>query len=185
MPKEREQRRRRRVVEVCESPQDDQQSGLGEAELGPDDVDDPLTRVAHAVERDALPPAVGFERGHLAFGELVGAGRPPRVGTSWSMVATVRSGRRTRRFASRRLSKAWGGTSPHGRDGDRRRADRALRRRPATMCSSQIFAAMVFISASRRGLAPASEQQVELRASASLRSTPVTSLIRRRRNAAC
>ena len=55
---------------------DDQQPGLCEAELRTDDVNDALAGVAHAVQLDALAPAVLLERRHLALGHLIGCGPP-------------------------------------------------------------------------------------------------------------
>src|SRR5438094_9205986 len=55
---------------------DDQQPGLCEAELRTDDVNDALAGVAHAVQLDALAPAVLLERRHLALGHLIGGGPP-------------------------------------------------------------------------------------------------------------
>src|SRR3954447_9356598 len=50
---------------------DRRHAGLGDAELGPDHVDDALAVGAEAVERDAESLAVGLERLHLDPGELV------------------------------------------------------------------------------------------------------------------
>ena len=50
---------------------DDRHAGLGDAELGPDDVHDPLAVGAERVERDAELVAVGLERLDLAARERV------------------------------------------------------------------------------------------------------------------
>ena len=91
---------------------DDRHARLGDAELGPDDVDDPLAVGAERVQRDAELVAVGLQRLDLAARERVAdlarETGVPSVGTLWSAVASVRSGRRTSRPASRRPSKACG-----------------------------------------------------------------------------
>ena len=51
---------------------DDREPGLGEAELGPDHVDDALAGVAHRVEADAELGAVAGQGLHLAGRDLVG-----------------------------------------------------------------------------------------------------------------
>ena len=88
----------------------DRHARLGEALLGADDVDDALVRVAHRVEGDAELGAVGGQHLHLLGRDGVGDRLVDArwSGTLWSMVATVRSGRRTVRPASRSPSKAWG-----------------------------------------------------------------------------
>src|SRR5215218_2427486 len=50
---------------------DDRHAGLGDAELGPDHVHDPLAVGAHRVDGDAELRAVGLERLHLYSRELV------------------------------------------------------------------------------------------------------------------
>ena len=81
---------------------DDRHAGLGDAQLGPDDVDDPLAVGAERVERDAELVAVGLQRLDLAAAEA-------RRG-SWPRSACRRSARCGRR------SRACGrGGGPRGR----------------------------------------------------------------------
>ena len=78
--------------------------------LGPDDVDDALAGVAHRVVRDAELGGVLAQHLDLAGRDRDrrSAGRCRAVGTLWSSVATVSSGRRTRRPVSRSPSNACG-----------------------------------------------------------------------------
>ena len=97
-------------VEVWLSPQTIVMPGWVTPELGADDVDDALARAAQREERDAELGAValeGLDLGRARAGRRCRASRP-MVGTLWSTVASVRSGRRTVRPASRRPSKACG-----------------------------------------------------------------------------
>ena len=75
----------------------DGHAGLRQALLGADDVDDAPVRVAHAEELDAELLAVLGEHLHLAWPRSASGGGPsgPVVGLLWSIVDTVRSGRRT------------------------------------------------------------------------------------------
>ena len=74
----------------------DRHAGLGQAELGADDVDDALPRVADAVERDPELGAVGLELVDLGGAIWSRNGRLRSVvGIEWSAVATVWLGRRT------------------------------------------------------------------------------------------
>ena len=87
---------------------DDRHARLRAAQLGADDVHDALLRVVQVVEADAELAAVLAQRVDLLLRDRIGD-RQPRsvVGTLWSGVATVRSGRRTLRPASRKPSNAW------------------------------------------------------------------------------
>ena len=84
-------------VEVWRVAADDRHAGLGQAELRADDVHDALLDVAERVQPDAELLGVAAQRLDL------GAATPGRrsacpsraVGTLWSSVARVRSGRRT------------------------------------------------------------------------------------------
>ena len=90
---------------------DDRHARLGDAELGPDHVDDALLVGAEAVERDAELRAVGSSVStclRLSSSLMSRATGVPSVGVLWSAVASVRSGRRTVRPARRRPSKACG-----------------------------------------------------------------------------
>ena len=91
---------------------DDGHAGLGEAELGADDVDDSLLGGLDVVELDAELGAVAAEGFDLAgadgIKDMEAILDAEEVGTLWSTVATVRSGRRSLRPAMRRPSKAWG-----------------------------------------------------------------------------
>ena len=78
---------------------DDRHARLGDAQLRADHVHDALALGAERVERDAELLAVALQRLDLHARELVRdqRARPgvPSVGTLWSAVASVRSGRRT------------------------------------------------------------------------------------------
>ena len=90
---------------------DDGHAGLGEAQLGSDDVDDALVLVVEVEELHAELRAVLTQGVDLGAGDGVGDGAASggrSVGTLWSAVATVRSGRRTLRPAVRSPSKACG-----------------------------------------------------------------------------
>ena len=92
---------------------DDGHARLGEAQLGADHVHDALALAAQGVEGDAELAAVlleGLDLGRrLGVREREAAVQPAAaVGVEWSMVATVRSGRRTLRPRSRSSAKAWG-----------------------------------------------------------------------------
>ena len=92
--RERAERAVRRGVRVAA---DDRHARLRQPELRADDVDDPLAPAAGRVERDAELLAVPRERVELL---LATAGRSAcrrRSATLWSIVASVRSGRRTLR----------------------------------------------------------------------------------------
>ena len=89
---------------------DDRHARLGQPELRADDVHDALLDVAERVQADAelLGVACAASRpGCGDTGSAIGLSQS-RVGTLWSSVARVRSGRRTARPASRRPSKACG-----------------------------------------------------------------------------
>ena len=75
----------------------DRHPRLREPELGPDHVHDALSRRAHGVEADAELGAVRRQHLHLLPAEIGSATGwwMFSVGTLWSIVATVRSGRRT------------------------------------------------------------------------------------------
>ena len=91
---------------------DDRHARLGDAQLRADHVDDALARGADRVDRHAelarsCPRA--SRSACATAGRRSSAGSvEPSVGTLWSAVASVRSGRRTVRPASRRLSNACG-----------------------------------------------------------------------------
>ena len=99
-------------VEVCESPQTMVMPGLVRPSSGPMMWTMPCVGDLHVEELDAELGAV------LAQGVRPGAAEiwstmsrrsaTEVVGTLWSTVATVRSGRRTLRPARRRPSNAWG-----------------------------------------------------------------------------
>ena len=101
-------------VLVWLSPQTTVRPGLREPQLGSDDVHDALVVAAQRVQLDAELAAVPLQRLQLAPALRVGDlhARPPApggvVGVEWSIVATVRSGRRTRSPRSRRAVKACG-----------------------------------------------------------------------------
>ena len=83
-------------VAVWLSPQTTVMPGQGQPLLGSDDVDDALAGVAHRVEADAELVGVAPQHLHLLarHGSATGWSMSV-VGTLWSSVATVRSGRRT------------------------------------------------------------------------------------------
>jgi hypothetical protein len=89
---------------------DDGHARLGDAQLRADDVHDALIARVHVVELDAEVGAVLAQRGDLLGRNLIDDVERPSmvVGTLWSTVAMVRSGRRTLRPASRSPSKACG-----------------------------------------------------------------------------
>ena len=96
-------------VEVWLSPQTIVIPGWVRPCSGPITCTMPWLAIAHRVTGDAELRAVGGERLELSARDRVGDRLVDVVvGTLWSAVATVRSGRRTRRPASRRPSKAWG-----------------------------------------------------------------------------
>ena len=81
---------------------DDRHAGLRDAELGADHVDDALAAVAEAVAAGRRTPR-SCARAPRAAARERSSSMPrsrPMVGTLWSAVARVRSGRRTRRPAS-------------------------------------------------------------------------------------
>jgi hypothetical protein len=91
---------------------DDGLAGLRDAELGSDDVHD-AAQVLHAEQLDAEVGAVLLELRICLAAESMVIGAPPntcsvRVGVAWSMVASVRSGRRIFRPRSRSSTKACG-----------------------------------------------------------------------------
>ena len=74
----------------------DEETRLGQALLGPHDVDNALARVVETEHRDVVVLAVLDEGVDLPLGR--GIAYPegtPVVGMPWSTVATVRSGRLT------------------------------------------------------------------------------------------
>ena len=87
---------------------DDGHARLRDAEFGADDVDDALLRVVQIVNANAefLQLLRSVSICCLEIGSAIGRRRSV-VGTLWSGVATVNSGRRTLRPASRRPSNAW------------------------------------------------------------------------------
>ena len=87
----------------------DRHTGLGGTELRADDMDDALVGRIEVEERQAECPRlpVRVRTCWAATGSAMGRCRSP-VGTLWSTVASVRSGRRTWRPASLSPSKAWG-----------------------------------------------------------------------------
>ena len=88
----------------------DRHPGLGAALLGPDHVHDALAGVAHRVVGDAELGRVAAQRVDLdrPTPGRRSAGRCARSGTLWSSVATVSSGRRTRRPGEAQPSNACG-----------------------------------------------------------------------------
>jgi hypothetical protein len=81
---------------------DDGHAGLRGAEFRADDVHDAAPRVAHAEQLDTELGGVLFELAHLLAAASTLIGTLPNtcsllVGVEWSMVASVRSGRRTGR----------------------------------------------------------------------------------------
>ena len=95
-------RRRGRGVGVAAH---DRHARLRDAELRPDHVDDALAAVSRA-RRAARRTPRSCGRARRAARARARRPRPARVGTLWSAVASVRSGRRTRRPASRSPSNA-------------------------------------------------------------------------------
>jgi hypothetical protein len=88
---------------------DDGHAGQRAALLGADDVDDALVRVAHREVRDAELGGVRPQGVDLRAEISSAIGWSMfSVGTLWSSVAIVRSGRRTVRPVSRRPSNACG-----------------------------------------------------------------------------
>ena len=86
---------------------DDRHARLGHAEFGSDHVDDALVLMARG--KTVMPNSSQFSSSASSWrreiGSLTGV-EMGSVGTLWSAVARVRSGRRTPRPLSRRLSKA-------------------------------------------------------------------------------
>ena len=106
---ERAERAVRRRVAVAA---DDRHARLGDAELRPDDVDDALALGAERVDAGRRTPRscarASRPATRLSSSLMRAAIGVPSVGTLWSAVASVRSGRRTVRPARRRPSNACG-----------------------------------------------------------------------------
>ncbi len=96
-------------VEVCESPQTMVMPGWVSPSCGPTTWTMPWSRSPSGWRR--MPNSSALRRSASTWvrltGSLIGWSQSI-VGTLWSSVARVRSGRRTRRPASRRPSNAWG-----------------------------------------------------------------------------
>ena len=82
---------------------------LGQAVFGSDDVDDALVGAGQVEKRHAELAAVVLERRHHLLGQVVGERTCwPSVGTMWSTVANVRSGKATHSPRRRSMSNACG-----------------------------------------------------------------------------
>ena len=131
-------------VLVWLSPQTMVMPGWVRPSSGPITCTMPCRSSPSGVEADAEVAAVRVERLRPAPPlRRPGPMRPPArgvVGVEWSMVATVRSGRRTRKPALAAARRTPAARSPRGRGAGRRRARRACPAvAGATTCASQTF----------------------------------------------